>query len=109
MPLQTKYDGVSIRMNGEDWVVPALSVRQFRAHQEILTASVDAQQPFTDWQDARLPAILDAMRRNYPDLTEEALRDMLDLRTIVPVWRAVQGLSGVHEGSSGEAPAPAVL
>jgi hypothetical protein len=49
-----------------------------------------------------LPVLIAAMGRNYPDVTEEWLLDVLDVTTYFEVIRAVSGASGLKEKASGE-------
>lgn len=93
---QTRFRGVPIYMDGQTWVVPSLSVRQYREHEDALrTAS--AQPSFDDQVKTMLPVIRAALGRNYPDVTEEQLLDMLDATTYFEVVRAVAGASGLKE------------
>jgi len=42
------------------------------------------------------------MQRNYPDLTQEQLEDMLDAANIVPIIQAISRGSGMRPAKPGE-------
>lgn len=101
-PTKPKYEGVSIYMDGREWVIPTLSVRQFRQHYKLL---LDTDVTVENWQDKvaeRIPLILAAMSRNYPEVTEEQLLDMLDLRSFNAVLLAISNASGIRRAQPGE-------
>lgn len=97
-----KYDGTAVYMDGREWIVPALSVRQFREHHQTLSVSYNVADDYAAYLKERLPIALAAMQRNYPELTEEQLLDMLDLKTFLDVWRAIQNVSGLRSATPGE-------
>jgi hypothetical protein len=97
-----KYEGVPIWMDGKEWIIPPLSLGQFRKHHDTLT-NVEATPQ--DWQEliaSRLPIILGAVQRNYPELTEEQLLDMIDLRTYNAILGAIMHSSGMRPAQPGE-------
>jgi hypothetical protein len=109
--METLYEGTDIFMNGKVWTVPGLSVRQFRKFYPILAksmqlpadASIEQQtQAINESLDERLPAILSAFQRNYPDLTQDQLEDMLDAANVVPIVQAVSKGSGLRPAKPGE-------
>lgn len=103
---QTKYRGVAIYFDGQERIVPPLSVRQFRDHLELLTEPVGEVSPTNavDRMTKFIPVIGMALRRNYPDLSDDYLLDALDLKTFVEALLAVQTASGMKVGKPGEAP-----
>jgi hypothetical protein len=103
---ETKYRGVSVEIAGQEWVVPPLSVRQFRDNVKMLIEPVGevTAENIVDRMDKFVPVIGMAMRRNYPDITDDFLFDALDLSTFATVLIAVQTASGMKVGKPGEAP-----
>lgn len=95
-------DGVKIKMGGKEYEVPALSFGQLRRLMpkieslSSLGATVTAEQ-----MDAIGELVFEALKRNYPDITREAVEDMIDLRNAGAVIAAVMGQSGLV--SKGEA------
>ncbi len=97
-----KYLGVPVYMNGQNYYIPSLSTRDFRANYELLTAEApEGAGPFESF-DRFLPVILLAMQRNYPDITAEQLAEWLDLHTFQLAVRAVQSASGLTPVPEGE-------
>ncbi len=91
-----RVDGVAIRLaDGKDWIVPPLRIDQLLAHLLTLEELISMNQA-TPWAGvgkerlhAVLAMVLDAMQRNYPELTLGELQNLLDLRTVGPVIAAV--------------------
>jgi hypothetical protein len=98
----TQYDGTPVFMAGQTWIVPGLSVKQFRKHFEVLTDTDINQGNVLAKIETRLPVILDAFNRNYPDVTTEQLEDMLDVGTFNQVMLAISSGSGLRPAKPGE-------
>lgn len=104
----TKYPGVPFQMDGQEYVIPSLSLRQFQDNYELLTAPVgeltagSIQAQFSRF----VPVIGMAIRRNYPEISDDALMDLLDLGSFRDALLAVQAASGMKPAKPGEA-APA--
>jgi hypothetical protein len=97
-----KYLGVPIFMNGQNYYLPSLSTKDFRANYYVLTAPVPEDAgPFASF-DRFLPIILLALNRNYPDVIAEQLADWLDLHTFKLAVSAVQDASGIEPVAEGE-------
>ena len=102
MNQKPKFEGVPVWMDGQEWTIPPLSVRQFRAH---YTTLLDTDVTPENWQEkveSRLPILLAAVQRNYPDVTEEQLLDMLDLKTFNVAMQAIANASGLRAAKPGE-------
>ena len=78
--------GTSIEMAGREWVVPPLTVSQYLR----LLPTIKAAQNVEDMQ--AIPTIVEtvttALQRNYPDLTMDAVADMLDLGNMLRAFVA---------------------
>lgn len=102
---QPKYRGVPVYFDGREWVVPPLSVRQFRDNLALLIEPVgevsgeNALSRMTKF----VPVIGMALRRNYPDVTDDYLLDALDIITFTATMKAVQAASGMKAARPGEA------
>lgn len=97
-----KYDGVTVYMDGKEWVIPPLSVRQFREHYQTLLDTDITPENFQSKIADRLPIVLAAINRNYPDVTPEQLLDMLDLGTFKQVIGAIANSGGIRAAKPGE-------
>lgn len=103
MDTPTPYRGTPIFMGGQNYVIPSLSVRQYRQFEATLAglagvAADKASEHFT----AMLPVIQAALSRNYPDITVEKLEELLDLSTFPLAIKAVCGNSGLKDAQPGE-------
>lgn len=100
---EVQFAGIPVFMAGRYWIVPPLSVGQFRkfGKQLINTGNVDAEN-FETKLDEVLPVVHIALQRNYPTLKIEELEEMLDLGTFSEVVTAIANASGVKRVVSGE-------
>ena len=100
------FPGTKITIDGEDFIVPALSLGQLRngvlkqleAHDATL-----AEGKAFDAAAMRGDIILMALRRNYPDFPAEKLLDFLDMANTGPLWLVVLGASGFSPGETAAA------
>ena len=97
-----KFEGVSITLGGRKLIVPALTIKQVR-----VTLADDLKA--LDDKDANVSmmagqrVILAAIRRNYPEMSEEFIEDSLDLNNYKAVLSAIMGASGlVQQAGAGE-------
>jgi hypothetical protein len=99
-----KYDGVSLRLGGRDWIVPPLNLRQLKQLTPALHRLGAAGQSLGEAEiDDIVRIIHAALSRNYPEATEAELAEMLDLGNAATAVRAVAGVSGLVP--AGESPA----
>jgi len=102
MPQKLKFLGVPLYLNGQNYYIPSLSTRDFRANQETLVAPFPEGAAPGDSFDRYIPIILLALNRNYPEVTRENLEEWLDLYTFRQAIATVQGASGIVPVSEGE-------
>ena len=100
--MKLNFPGVPVYMNGQNYYIPSLSTRDFRASYETLTAEPAADASPLEGFERFIPIIGLAARRNYPDLTDEQLGDWLDLYTFPLAVKAVQSASGMTPVTEGE-------
>lgn len=102
---ETKFRGVPVYMGGREYIVPSLSTRQFRQHYKLLTEPVSGQGEdlVHNTYERFIPLIGMAMRRNYPEINDDDLYDLLDLETFREVVAAIQNASGLRTVREGEA------
>jgi hypothetical protein len=102
-----RFRGTPVFFDGEEWIIPSLSVNQFRDNIDLLsgvvarTSAADAKEVLAMMNDL-VPVIGLAIRRNYPEVTDERLFDALDISTFSQAIRAVQSASGMKEARPGE-------
>lgn len=95
---QVKFKGAPLYLNGRDYLIPALSLRQTKESHELLSKviEIDPKDPeaVQELMDQYVPVIGQAFRRNYEEVTDENLFDWLDLSNFVEAVRIVQAASG---------------
>jgi hypothetical protein len=98
-----KFAGVPVVVGGEEWIVPALSLRHFREfHKKLFDIGEINSDNLPEKIGERLPIVALAVQRNYPDVTEDQLSDVLDLPTVLAVVRAIGEASGLRLAAEGE-------
>jgi purine nucleoside permease len=104
MQEEVKYHGVPVFMDGREWIVPALGVKQFKEHHKALTADMGelTAENFINKLDQTLPIIAAALRRNYPDITIDKLEEMVDMATFPILLKAIAAASGMRVAAPGE-------
>lgn len=93
MPVQPVYTGLERTLGGKSYVIPPLSlgqVRRFQGKLQEWSGAVDDKSI-----EVCVEVIHAAMSRNYPDLTLEAVADLIDLGNMVEMMQAVMDVSGL--------------
>lgn len=89
------FVGETVNIGGTDYVVPPLSLRGLIQFEPQLK---------TFGQDGSLAVAVQligsALRRNYPELTDDALTDLLDVPTLQKLIAVVLRVSGVVDNGA---------
>ena len=85
------FEGVKKTIGGEDYIIPALSLRQVKE----LKGTI--QNLKLDDYDGMAKIIHAAMSRNYPTITLEKVTDILDMNNILEFTEAVCNFSGLKK------------
>ncbi len=90
--------GVTIQMGGQDWLVPSLTLGQLRRLDAAIKAltSGDSEKVLS----AVCTIVAAALSRNYPDMSEQRVEDLIDLENRDRVVAAVLGNSGLKPGEA---------
>ena len=98
------FRGVAVFMGGKEYIVPSLSTRQFRDNYKTLTQSIDGdtEQAVLGSFERFIPLIGLALRRNYPEMNDDQLWDLIDLSTFKTIVGAIQAASGMKTVAPGE-------
>ena len=115
MKEKLKFPGVPVYMNGRNYYIPSLSTRQYRENASTLEKpplQAEGESPISfvgRLGDELVPIIGIAIRRNYPEVSDDDLADWLDGTTLMTAWQATQNASGMTPVTEGEElPAPEV-
>jgi hypothetical protein len=103
--MKLNFVGVPVYLNGRNYYVPSLAYPDFKANYALLTTAppneMSGDEMFA-YFEARIPVIGMAVRRNYPEVTDEQLTGWLDMNTLLPAIQAVAASSGIKPVSEGE-------
>jgi hypothetical protein len=97
------FAGTKITIDGEDLIIPALSLGQLRNGINKVMETHDtllAEGKIFDAMDLRGEVIFSALTRNYPDYTKDKLFDFLDLSNTTQLWLSILGQSGFAPGEA---------
>lgn len=99
-----KIEGVTINLGGDDYVVPALNFRQIKKIQPEIRKLENLSGGLISDEEMEVMATVvhEALSRNYPDITQEKVLELLDLRNAPVVVKAIMGISGFEATQSGE-------
>ena len=99
-----KFEGLPITIGGTEYIVPPLSFKQVKALQpeieKLSKITAESATNSTEATEVMIKIIHSALQRNYPELTVEALEDMLDLGNVRTIIQAVMGISGFVSGGA---------
>jgi hypothetical protein len=110
--MSVKFKGVAFFTNAQEYLLPSLSLKQVEDNYELMAGvlkapdvrSADVQAEAIATFKLYVPIILMAWQRNYPEVTEENLREWLDLGNFAEAMLIVQNASGFKAAKPGEAP-----
>jgi len=100
--MKLNYLGVPVYLNGQNYYIPSLNYLDFKANYDILTSTPEEGSQIFGYVEKVIPIIGLAVRRNYPDVTDEQLADWLDATTFPLAHAALQNASGMKPVSEGE-------
>jgi hypothetical protein len=102
-------DGITVTMGGKEWTIPPLTLGQLRQLMPKVRQLSEIGEKVGETQIALIVEIVTAaLRRNYPEINEELVENLLDLGNAVSVLAAVLTGSGLKPRvpPPGEATAP---
>lgn len=92
-----KYSGVRISNGAEVLVIPPMNLRMVRENSADVFEAPKEDEKAIDVMNRRLPLVLAAVQRNYPDYTEDQLMDFASLRIWPDMWAAALGTKNLPE------------
>jgi hypothetical protein len=97
------FAGMKITIEGQEYLVPALSLGQLRTGLLDKIKEHDAlvaEGKTFDVMVLRGEIILAALKRNYPDFDEAKLMSYLDMSNVRDLWLHILGASGFSPGET---------
>ena len=85
-------EGTKINLGGREFIAPPLPLKVFRVHPEwfAMLAKIDGL-PTPESVEVMTKIVLAALNRNYPELTEDDLGDLLDIVNLPKIMQIVMG------------------
>ena len=101
-------EGVKLNLGGREFIVPALNFRALRTLESHIKKIEQLSVPPTGAEISSVVTVVHAaLFLNYPGITMEEVENLLDLRNVVPVLKAIMGASGLDEPDAGKEAAAA--
>lgn len=97
--------GVKVSMGGREFTLPPLTLGSLkRIGNKISTLTNIDSIPNEEQTDAICQIVLASVNRNYPEITQDELLEMIDLGNLKDIFEAVLGVSGIgKDKKQGEA------
>ena len=87
--------GITINLGGTEYTVPPLNLRLFFAHEkDIDTLTHPAGSGTAEYTKAAVTVLHECLKRNYPELSKDALLDAVDYPQLPALIAAIFGQSG---------------
>lgn len=91
--MEPKFDGVTVKVGGVEYVIPPLNLRQIRRFQADLETM--GEKNTLEILDIASKILHSALSRNYPEMTPEQCEEMLDVQNVGIIMQAITGQSGL--------------
>jgi len=89
------YEGESIKIRGKEYIVPGLSLGQIESMADKIQSIAENGDKLSKEMMTTISEISHAaLSRNYPAMTLDEVKDMMDMRNMKVVLEAVMGASG---------------
>ncbi len=96
--------GRTVKLGGVDYVVPPLTLGQLRRLEPDI--ALLGQGTIATQAPAIIRIVHAALSRNYPELTEDAVSELIDLGSMSETIDAVMGVSGLKKEAATEESQP---
>ena len=92
----SKFKGIAVEFGGKTWIIPGLTIGQMETigDERIDTFGRLDPSKLGAGMAEQLDILHAAMSRNYPDLTMDELKDMVDTQSFLECCIAVMKLTG---------------
>lgn len=105
-------DGRPVQIGEREFLVPKLRVGTWERVTQLL-GEIDGldvksgkAEDLRRWYDAHVDATLEILRRGYPALTADELKDLIDMDAVVSTFEAAMRAAGRKVDDKGEAVSP---
>ena len=95
--------GTRMNLGGEWYVLPPLNLRQCEEFGDLIATLGEAStRPLNEQLKMALPLIHASLTRNYPDITADQVRELIDFGNFTEAAKAVVSSSGYVPAQPGE-------
>jgi hypothetical protein len=101
VPVPGKIPGVAFNLGGNDFILAPLNLQQVEAMEPVIAKFKDANDMAAVAEVAR-QLVTASLSRNYPDITEDDVKHLLDLGQMREAIQAVLGVSGYKTAGEGK-------
>ena len=101
-PVPGKIPGRALNMGGRELVLAPLTLDQVQEFEPTMTRLADSSKPLREMLADFLPVILASLQRNYPDITLEDVRALVDVGNFKEATEAIVDISGYKRVAPGE-------
>lgn len=99
-PVAELTDGASVQLAGHSYIMPPAPFGALKRHSREL-AAFDGQQLTpengTRIAEIQLSLITSALKRNYPDVTQEWVEDAIGIEQVRPLYLVAMNTAGLNE------------
>lgn len=101
-PVPGQIPGTRLNLGGIEFVLAPLNLNQLEALHELITQLGTASNDMRENMSRALPLIHASLLRNYPDMTVDDVRAIIDLGNFSAASKAVVEISGYVPAKPGE-------
>ena len=111
---EPRFEGQTLKLGDREFVIPPLNWKRIRKLLPVLEriremGPVPVGQFTEEMLDDYLTVIHEAVSRNYPEVSQDELEELVDLISAPKVFMAVMGQSGLSQGEPQPAEAAASI
>lgn len=89
-----KFPGIKKTIGGTDYIVPPISLRTLQQLQSQIE-NFNGATLSPEALDTAITVIHSALKRNYPDITEDQVSDLVDVGNMFDLFETVMDVSGM--------------
>lgn len=97
LPTPGNIPGVVFKLSGKDFVLAPLNLRQVEELEDVIQ-SLGSQNNMASVAKVASKIVHASLSRNYPDVTEDEVKDLLDISNMQDAMQAVLSTSGYTKG-----------
>ena len=93
-----KHDGTIVTIGEDKYIVPPLSLKSIKKHQGDFE-TMDKKTPL-EMLEVTSQILHESLSRNYPEITQDQVDDMVDMNNMGQWMQAIAGASGLTAGGA---------